>query len=570
MHALSLSTPEACSAFAQTCRAARVYCEAPTLWRLLHRARWDEPRVASSPHAESSPVSSDDYTTAVKARTLATIRLRRQRDKGDRIDADELAAIARTLIDAADQRPLGTGHSLNQEWLADLLRGSPEDTNGNEAILRLSLGGGPSLSPAARHLRSASIAIPSLLEPVRSMEDDDGDTTFVKTRAAELVSHLHALSMPSPLALTSPSVRTRAKEIVYTRGNWTRLSHYGPFRSDGSGRVDWRKVEALAIVAGANIRDASPMGWGDPPAAQGFGATAPATWSSTRGSAAQEPPEIAAAVAPTGWTATRPLSAGPVCADSSNRDWSGLTSHELVGSYFFIHYPTYMAFQSQSRVPIVLGDEDEAVGDCLPMIFELLPEGEWPNEIDQPDLSFEARDEDEEDDEDNVDYESAESDRPSSSSEDDDFVPTEDDETVQAELLEFLQRVERARRNLTDEIDATAGPAQTGASGSLELGGLLSASSPVRERQDLPSLRFRPKSGQVQDPARPKLAFRGVPGRLAYAGDDGKIPAETVEMNRLYNPHGRSFRGTIEWIPEDQVAKVTFVVRYGSEDQWVL
>lgn len=541
----------------------------------MHQARWDEPRPACSPHAESSTASHDDYTAAVKARTYAALSFRRQRDKRDRIEADELAAIASTLVDAADQRPAGTGDSLNQEWLADLLRASPEDLNGNEAILRLSPGRGPGVLPAAHHLRSSSIAVPSVLEPLRSPEGEGGDATFVNARAAELVAHLHALSMPSPLALSSPSVRTRAKEIVYTRANWTRLSHYGPFRSDGSGRVDWRKVEALAIVAGANIRDASAMGWGEPPAAQGFGATTPVTWSTARGVPAQVPPEVATAVAPTGWTATRPLSAGPVRADSSNRDWSGLTSHELVGTYFFIHYPTYMAFQSQTRAPVILGDEDEAVGDCLPMVFELLSEGEWPPEIDQPDLSFEAQNEDEEDDEEDADYASDDtdaenSDHPSNSSEDNEFLPTEEDATVQAELRAFLQRVEQARRDLLHEGGATESPAQIGAYVPLDLGALLAPSLTGHDHPDLPSLRFRPRADQIQDPARPKLAFRGVPGRLAYASADGKIPAETVEMDKLYNPHGRSFRGTIEWIPEDQVAKVTFVVRYGSEDQWVL
>lgn len=41
---------------------------------------------------------------------------------------------------------------------------------------------------------------------------------------------------------------------VYDLRQYTTAAHWGPFRNDGSDRVDWEKVEAVLIVLGSNLR----------------------------------------------------------------------------------------------------------------------------------------------------------------------------------------------------------------------------------------------------------------------------------------------------------------------------
>lgn len=45
-----------------------------------------------------------------------------------------------------------------------------------------------------------------------------------------------------------------AVSIVYDLRNYTQAAGWGPFLDDGSGRVDWEKLEAVMIVLGHNLR----------------------------------------------------------------------------------------------------------------------------------------------------------------------------------------------------------------------------------------------------------------------------------------------------------------------------
>lgn len=56
---------------------------------------------------------------------------------------------------------------------------------------------------------------------------------------------------------------------------------WGPFMSDGSGRVDWVKVHALGLVMGVNLKEAREEGWGERQV------EIPEGWDSTRSSAGQ-------------------------------------------------------------------------------------------------------------------------------------------------------------------------------------------------------------------------------------------------------------------------------------------
>jgi hypothetical protein len=618
-----LSTPEACAAFAQTCRAAHSLYQSTALWRGLHRAIWDPPQ---STDLGSSPRY--NHQEAVKDRRRAANRLEKSNRSRQALPDRDCVPVARALVQTALERPWGRGPSQNEDWLANLLRASPGDEDGAEGILFLAAGYGPR-SSSGHFLRSrpnatifddySATARGYQTAVPREVDEATAPDSIVAGRLAELVARLHILATPSPLAFQSPSIRTRAKEIVYTRANWTRHACYGPFQSDGSGRVDWRKVEALAIVAGANFSDARAMGWGRPPRLHRQGGM---------GQQGGDDSEFGPAVPPRGWSSSRPLSAGPVRFDPEGRDWSGLTSHELVGSYMFLHYPMYIAIQSGTS-SLSLEDEDEAVGDCLPMIFELLPQGEWPAEVEQPDLSFEAQDlADEDDDEDDRDWTDG------SGSDRDDDDEEEQDSILEEDMVDDLGRPNHLVHSIDSLLSAgsssslrqgpvhneyqPAVPISRSSSSSIpvnrsfssvaqdEVDNLhptlqtatesLSATSPSPGTDflahagvqapghspppqtevehppppsNLPNTRLRPLPDSVPHPTYPTLAFRGVPGSLKYAEPD-RIPAQRPGTAELYHPDARTFRGTIEWLPDDQAAKVTLVVRYGGEDQWVM
>lgn len=618
-HCLTLATPEACAAFAQTCRAAYAHSQSTALWRGLHRVNWDDPPPSTDP---GSPQPRYSHEAAVKDRRRAANRLEKSNRSRQALPERDRIPVVRALVQTAVERPWGGGPSRNENWLTDLLRTSPEDEDGGEGILFLAAGCGPRSSsghflrsrPNATTFDDRSASARGYLTAVpRKVDEATAPESIMAGRLAELVARLHILATPSPLAFQSPSIRTRAKEIVYTRANWTRHACYGPFQSDGSGRVDWRKVEALAIVAGANFYDARAMGWGRPPRVR------------RRGQEEEAGSDFGPAVPPRGWSSSRPLSAGPVRLDPEGRDWSGLTSHELVGSYMFLHYPMYIAFQPGTS-SLSLEDEDEAVGDCLPMIFELLPEGGWPAEVEQPDLSFEALDlADEDDDEDDRDW----TDESASDHDDDeeesvlgedsvDDLRRPDDLVHSIDSLlsagsssqslrqgpvhnEYQPAVPISRSSsipMNRSVSATQGevdhlhptlssaaqspPAIAPAPGTdlyvplhgVQAPGLspppqTEVEYPPRPLPNLPSTRLRPPPDSVPHPTHPTLAFRGVPGSLRYAEPD-RIPALRPGTGDLYQPEARTFRGTVEWLPDDQAAKVTLIVRYGGEDQWVM
>ena len=64
---------------------------------------------------------------------------------------------------------------------------------------------------------------------------------------------------------------TYARSKVYDLRQYTEATLWGPFRDDGTQRVDWEKVEAIMIVLGFNLRKFTersdgrfPMIWDEP------------------------------------------------------------------------------------------------------------------------------------------------------------------------------------------------------------------------------------------------------------------------------------------------------------------
>jgi hypothetical protein len=84
----------------------------------------------------------------------------------------------------------------------------------------------------------------------------------------------HQLALSSCTRGTRPRPRlthTFARSKVYDLRQYTDLTLWGPFRADGSQRVDWEKLEAVMIVLGYNLKEFTkrsdgrfPMIWDEP------------------------------------------------------------------------------------------------------------------------------------------------------------------------------------------------------------------------------------------------------------------------------------------------------------------
>ncbi|GAA5955338.1 hypothetical protein JCM21900_005775 [Sporobolomyces salmonicolor] len=515
LHALSLASPEACSSFSRTSRAAHSLCSSETLWRALHRAQFDDPAPSPCPDHEPYP-----FERTVQRRTRARALLARLQLKGEPIPSHELLELLETLVELAISRSPSSSAadaSLNEAFLEAYL--SPISSN----ILALHPTFSHRASPA---LRSDSAATPDSL--------------------SLLAARLHTLSTPSPLALSSPSIRTSARECVYERLNFLRPAQYGPFLNGGGGKVDWRKVEAIAMVMGANMDDARTMGWGVEDAAEGD-----------------------ETVVPSGWASTRSGSAAVAARDP--RDWAGIATHEWRGSYAFLDYRTYVHFnlhRSRTSIP-TLAEETEAVGDCMSLKLRLLDEGE---ELTPPLEAFgERRNDrvrggrrpvglDDSDDEEDEDFDiggALDSDASSSS-----------DEDLESDLNTFItSRPSRAARNLATPPTSPPSDPPTGEESSSI--GPLPAPPPC-------SSSFSSTASLSRLPAStfPKLSFTGTSVPL-HLRSQPQPPLNFTGTFTHSHAHAqqhlrdRSIRGTVEVNEEGDVVW-RYVIRYGGMDQWAM
>ena len=128
---------------------------------------------------------------------------------------------------------------------------------------------------------------------------------------------------------------------MYERLNFLRNSNWGPFQSDGSGLVDWTKMEALATVMGANLREALAEDWAED---ERDGIELPEGWDSTRSGDQEQSGETA----------------------SSQHDWAGVEATAWVGTYAFLDFRVWEHYNLHRRKgyhPSLHG-EGESVGDC--------------------------------------------------------------------------------------------------------------------------------------------------------------------------------------------------------------
>ncbi|KAI5478704.1 F-box domain, Skp2-like domain protein [Pseudohyphozyma bogoriensis] len=203
-------------------------------------------------------------------------------------------------------------------------------------------------------------------------------------------------SSKSSLILRLGSTRTSLRSTpsnphphtLYDMNNFSRSSSWGPFLSNSStisnGRgwkVDWKKLEALAVVMGANLDEAIGMG-----GLRGEG------WGDNGGVGEVERPR--------GWESTRE---GKGKEGGLERDWAGVEDGAFLGTYAFLDYRTFEHFNyhRNARYTPSLEDETEAVGDCMRLELKLLPEGEevvLENEVEEESSDDEDEDFDEEGD----------------------------------------------------------------------------------------------------------------------------------------------------------------------------
>ncbi|GAA5903550.1 hypothetical protein JCM8208_003622 [Rhodotorula glutinis] len=626
VHALAQAPPQACSAFSRTSSAARDSVNCTALWRALHRTSFDDaPTSTRAPTtaASSSSPAPYDWAAQVKRRTQAEILIRQLDVDYKPVPLNLLVPLLDTLVDLAQARPpvpgsgAGGDHhaerdSLNERWLEKWVR-----TSGS-ALVALH----PTLSdPSLRGFRPSDTCrdVPSL-----GTSPPSTPAAIVRAaRARQLAAHLHVLATPSPLVRALPALRTAAKEVVYEQSNFRRDSLYGPFMNDGSGRVDWRKLEALACVCGANLAEAISLGWGTEDADDDDDAER------------DEGDEGGPIVPPRGWASTRAHSAGPVRTDPAGRDWAGVTHPSgWRGTYSFLHWPTWHHFNRHrdGPRPPSLAHEHEAVGDPMVLRLELLPEGEWPPEIDQPDLSDEALAEEDGDDDEDEDWEGASAgsswtDEGSSDEDEQPYFTTtgsrhagyvgratvapqgDAEVTPPTSLSGEVDEREKEGVDLLDPDDPPLSPEQLAALAAPPALGPIPAAPHTAASAAYPplDLTFRPSSSTIgftsssaavtsssaaapaapsalpstaasstastsampnpssaSSSAFPPLAFHGTSlPRLGFTGTFTNAPAHPRRAS------DRSIRGTVSLTPEGHV-RWQYVIRYSGTDQWAM
>ncbi|KAL6252632.1 hypothetical protein RBB50_000351 [Rhinocladiella similis] len=75
-------------------------------------------------------------------------------------------------------------------------------------------------------------------------------TASTTTTLSLLTTGIAANFSPQPIRFAHPYARSQ----VYDLRRYTQANMWGPFMDDGSGRVDWEKVQAIMIVIGCNYR----------------------------------------------------------------------------------------------------------------------------------------------------------------------------------------------------------------------------------------------------------------------------------------------------------------------------
>lgn len=245
-------TPTDLSAVSRTCRDLHSYISGN---KLLHKdiylRRYDQPE--SDPNWESE--------------VHDLIKLEKILDSSDRqVKRDVLEFAAAKINHLLDTSCSDPDESLNIRLLADQFA----DSTNIDALLCSSAlfgrAGGEDQTPAAtEELRQTSAKLHCMYGV--PIDEIPARSSFSIWRPDTESSPSSCTRLRSRPKLT----HTYARSKVYDLRQYTEATLWGPFREDGTQRVDWEKVEAIMVVLGFNLRKFTersdgrfPMIWDEP------------------------------------------------------------------------------------------------------------------------------------------------------------------------------------------------------------------------------------------------------------------------------------------------------------------
>ncbi|KAM0750073.1 hypothetical protein T439DRAFT_244950 [Meredithblackwellia eburnea MCA 4105] len=524
---LSNADPTDASRFTQTCKQANVFSDSYALNKQLFLRLFDPP---AAPAPSSTP--SYDFKTNLRSRIHARQWL--ASGGGARTIATlasslpvEYEKVLATLVDVAETRSKAASSltSRNQDFLDRFLP------------CQAHAGGGGGAATRRRHRLSRRTS---------ASENDGGSSTTTTTpnnvttideltqprlkgghalryvggvedssqRTAQLASKLKVLHTPSHLSLLSPQLRTSAREVVYDQRQWLRSSQWGPFVTGTGGSasprgpvVDWHKLEAVALVMAANLKEVEPSGWGG-----------------------------AEVVIPEGWNSTRPVE----IPSDAGRDWAGVEAQPFVGTYAFLDYRSFEHFnfhRSPGYTP-TLEDETEAVGDCMKLTLKIVDE---PSPLLNPGSPL------------NVNNADAASNRGGDSDDEDDdsSFRTRSSPPISSSSSSSGDEEMEDAADVFDDNSAASSVGPSPATSETSTGGAFPP----------PKLTAPSTSRSTAADGSQTLAFQGTSERLSFQGTFATAGPVGQPRRTIYGTVNKTSEGQVHW---------TFVICYNSGPQWLM
>jgi hypothetical protein len=245
-------TPTDLSAVSRTCKDLNSYISGN---KLLHKdiylRRYDQPALEPSWETEVHDL-------------VKLEKILESSDRQAKRDALEFAdEQINHLLDTASSDP---DESLNIQLLADHFADAANIDTLLCASNLFERAGGEDQAPAVNEeLRQSSAKLHCMYGV--PIDEIPSRSSFTIWRPSEESSPSSRTRLRSRPKLT----HTYARSKVYDLRQYTEATLWGPFRDDGTQRVDWEKVEAIMIVLGFNLRRFTeksdgrfPMIWDEP------------------------------------------------------------------------------------------------------------------------------------------------------------------------------------------------------------------------------------------------------------------------------------------------------------------
>ncbi|KIW09625.1 uncharacterized protein PV09_00492 [Verruconis gallopava] len=249
-----------------TCRTLYTFSEDQVIWREVFLREFDDPRVRIRSLTETprklfyARHGDFDWFIEFRKRIIALSCLRNADTARRSCHGDKYEAVVETLldiIDTADASPAvgneGTGRSRNisllptnslfSEYSDSLIRGTLVP---KIAIFDKDESDSQQMASTIGQYRAGSWQWdPS---PGRPMTRSRAALEAEKFRKSENSSRLHVLRGITAYEEEDEKDAGRSRRICY---DWTltnERNEYGPWKDDGSGKTDWRRIEAIASV----------------------------------------------------------------------------------------------------------------------------------------------------------------------------------------------------------------------------------------------------------------------------------------------------------------------------------